>query len=203
MRVTTSPYRDLWFIEKYKAADPRIFITVCKILLKKFEYSSFLAGMYSGFFFYDGFHKPEEIIKEFSGHIDLLAKLYILTFKNTSTICDLQGAFARALLRVDSTFVDAFAQHVAEMLRQHRGESVREQLISIFDEENAHSILDRIVKTTAAAYHTQLISGCKLNSSNSQGITPFPFDVYQVSLIPPMERECTPSSRGSSFGISH
>ena len=29
------------------------------------------------------------------------------------------------------------------------------------------------------------------------------FDVYQVSLIPPMERECTPSSRGSSFGISH
>lgn len=150
VHVTTSPYRDLWFIEKYKAVDPRIFITVCEILLRKFEYSPFIAGMYSGLFFNDGFHKPEEIIKEFSGHIDLLAKLYILTFKNTSTICDLQGAFARALLRVDSTFVDAFAQHVAEMLSQHRGESVHEQLISIFDEENAHSILDRIVETTAA-----------------------------------------------------
>lgn len=43
-----------------------------------------------------------------------------------------------------------------------------------------------LIQRLSATYHTQLMSGCRLNSPNSQGINPFPFDVYQVSLIPPM-----------------
>ena len=145
--VRTSPYRDIWFVEKYEAVDPNIFISIGELLLKKFDYAPFIAGMYCDCLFNENRHTAEAIIQKFTGHFELLAKLYIQTVSRDSHLSDYQGVFARTFMRAYPPFINTYAQYLADMIEQHKGDTVHEHLIAFFDEENAHCLLDHIVDT--------------------------------------------------------
>ena len=147
MNVTTSSYRDIWFAEKYEAVDPHIFVSIGELLLQKFDYAPFMAGMYCDLLFNEHRHVAEAVMQKFTGHFELLAKLYIQTVSRDSHLSDYRGLFARTFMQAYPPFVNTYAQYLADMIKQHKGDKVREHLIAIFDEENAHYLLDHIVDT--------------------------------------------------------
>ena len=53
-------------------------------------------------------------------------------------------------MRAYPPFINTYTQYLADMIKQHKGDKVHEHLIALFDEENAHSILDHIVDTVIA-----------------------------------------------------
>lgn len=145
--LTISPYRDIWFIEKYEKVESNIFIDIGMILLKKYEYSPLMAVRYCDLLFNENCHAAEEVIRKFTGHFDLLEKLYIQTLSRSSQLSDYCGIFAREFMKAYPPFVETYARYIAEMIKRHMGEHVREQLLAIFEEENAYSIFDCIVET--------------------------------------------------------
>lgn len=145
--ITTSPCRDILLFRKYEAVDPDVLINIGEIVLKKFEYSPFMASMYCNLLFNEHFYAPEVVIQAFAGHFNLLEKLYVLTVSRKTHLGDYRGVFARTFMRSHPSFVNTYAKYIAELTMQHQIDHAREQLIAIFEEEDAFYILDCIVDT--------------------------------------------------------
>ncbi len=145
--ITPRYRRELWFIEKFEKNDPHVFINIGTILHNKFKFSPVMVGLYCESLFNENRHAAEAVIQKFTGHFELLAKLYIQAVSRGSLLSDYQGVFARTFMRAYPPFINIYAQYLADMIEQHKGDKVHEHLISFFDEENAHCLLDHIVDT--------------------------------------------------------
>ena len=148
--ITPQYRRELWFIEKFEKIDPHVFVNVGEILYNKFEVSPVMVGLYCESLFNENRHAAEAVIQKFTGHLELLEKLYIQAVRRGSLSSDYQGVFARTFMRAYPPFIYPYVQYLADMIELHNGEKVHEHLIAIFDEENAYCILDHIVDTVIA-----------------------------------------------------
>ena len=70
--ITSSGFRRIVFVTKFKSIDPDIFIKTCKIILNKKQASPFIVHIYFSFLFHDGITPVSDVLELFSTKMDLL-----------------------------------------------------------------------------------------------------------------------------------
>lgn len=151
-RVKTWPYSNVWWLEKYEAVDPKFFIILGELVLKKFVHAPCMARMYCESLLYDAPDTFETLVNKFEGHLDLLGSLYLQTVNQGACVRDYSGDLARALMRAYPPFVNDYAAFVVELMQQWRVDTVEAQLQSLFEDEKGSDVLNCIVDTAAARY---------------------------------------------------
>lgn len=102
--ITSTPMRDVDFLEKYKVIDEQSFIEGCKIILTKKEYSLFILNIYFGLLFNNS---PKEVIRKFDCNLELLEEIYC-----TMLLCDkhydYDGQFLKEIYLVRPSILDKY-----------------------------------------------------------------------------------------------
>lgn len=80
--IQQSPYRSLRFLDKFLPFDDKVYINASKIIMKKTEYSKFIAEMYFSLLFHDNCYNPEEVTKLFNSDMKLLQAIYFFMLEN-------------------------------------------------------------------------------------------------------------------------
>ncbi|MFW6028808.1 MAG: ATP-binding protein [Halanaerobiales bacterium] len=140
--ITSSPYRDLEFLEKYKKVDPDVYIKSSRIIAKKYEYSPFIFSIYFAQMFNPYSKKPDIILKQYKRDWDLLKDIYLklIEYDNNG---DYDGVFLLAFIKFDPSFIDEYIDFTIEQKRTYTPESV-DRLSVIWDGDNFIDQVDRV-----------------------------------------------------------
>ncbi|WP_218055546.1 hypothetical protein, partial [Megasphaera sp. DISK 18] len=109
--LTSSPMRDVDFLEKYDAIDEGAFIEGCKIILTKKEYSSFIVELYFGRLFYSYHDKAREVIQKFKYNLELLEEIYCTMLLYNGNY-DYDGQFLREIYLVRPSILDKYIDYL-------------------------------------------------------------------------------------------
>lgn len=92
--LSSSGYRDLFFLKKFLHIDQNVIITTCQIILKKQGYSKFIVNIYFYLFFYQIPERDDETISAFVGNFEILSQIYIFLLS-----CDSQFDYDGSCLK--------------------------------------------------------------------------------------------------------
>lgn len=109
--ITSSPYRDIDFLEKYNVVDENAFVKGCKIILAKLEYSPFIVQIYFEFSFNRFCNTLQDIIHKFDGHLSLLEEIYIAML-NYGNHHDYDGQFLKTIYLVYPSVLDKYINYL-------------------------------------------------------------------------------------------
>ncbi len=109
--ITSSPSRDVFFLEKYTIVDNEAFITGCKILIAKMDYYPFIVRIYFSSLFNSSCHEPSSIIETFANSLDLLEEIYF-TILSIDTIYDYNGEFLKMLYLAKPSILEHYINYL-------------------------------------------------------------------------------------------
>lgn len=105
--ITTSPIRDVGFLEKYDKVDEEAFIKGCEIILIKKSYSAFIPTLYFESLFYFKDKELKEIIMRFNQEMDLLKDIYFHMVSHSDSF-DYNGEVLKEIYLFDRTILDKY-----------------------------------------------------------------------------------------------
>ena len=109
--ITSSPMRDVDFLDKYNAVDDLALIKGCKIILDKKEYSSFIVDIYFGLLFNYHHNTPKEVIRKFNCNLELLEEIYC-TILSYDKHHDYDGQFLKEIYSVRPSILDKYIDYL-------------------------------------------------------------------------------------------
>ena len=147
--ITSSPMRDVDFLEKYNIIDEQALIKGCKILLAKMGYSPFIVHIYFGLLFNDYHNTPQEVIRKFNGNMELLEEIYyaMLSYDKDH---DYNGQFLKEIYLVKPSILDKYIGH---LINNDSFSDHKERPRCFFDLDNFIEIYNKIFE--------QLIRNCQ------------------------------------------
>lgn len=106
-KITSSGFRDIDFLDKYASIDENVLYKGCEIILKKYEYSPFIAYLYFDLSFNCHHNNPESLISKFKKDLSLLKRIYIamLTYDNHF---DYNGNFLKEIYKHEHSIIDGY-----------------------------------------------------------------------------------------------
>ncbi|MDR1700495.1 MAG: ATP-binding protein, partial [Lachnoclostridium sp.] len=111
--ISSSPYRGIEFLEKYKTVDENVFITGCQILLSKMEYSPFIVDIYFSLSFNPHHIPPQTFIQKFNDCYVLLEDIYITLLK-CNTHHDYDGKLLREIYIASPSILEKYINYLIE-----------------------------------------------------------------------------------------
>jgi hypothetical protein len=151
--IASSPLRRINFLERYKSADPEVFLKACRILVKKYEYSPFIFYIYFDLLFNPYENNPEGLIEKFRGDEDLLLSIYFKLIeynKNTDHDGEFLCAFVDNFPKVMGQYFDLMLKGSSSLLRTE----MEERLRSVWKSDNYLELTNRII--SELIQHTEL-----------------------------------------------
>ena len=109
--ITSSPMRDVDFLDKYNGIDDLALIKGCKIILDKKEYSSFIVDIYFGLLFNYHHNTPKEVIRKFNCNLELLEEIYC-TILSYDKHHDYDGQFLKEIYSVRPSILDKYIDYL-------------------------------------------------------------------------------------------
>ncbi|MDN4085097.1 hypothetical protein [Paenibacillus polymyxa] len=110
--ITSSPYREIDFLEKYKHIDDEVFIKASKIIAKKYDYSPFMFSLYFHLLFssHDADTNLDILIDRFKNDLSLIKEIYFKLI-SYAKYTDIHGQYLINFIRMDFSFIDEFIQY--------------------------------------------------------------------------------------------
>ncbi len=108
---TTSTYRDVTFLERYSAVDKDAFITGCRIILTKLDYSPLIVCLYFEPLLLHFHESPHFLIEKFNGHLVLLEEIYIAML-NHGNDHDYDGVFLKTIYLAYPSILDKYIDYL-------------------------------------------------------------------------------------------
>lgn len=105
--ITSSGFRRIVFVTKFKSIDPDIFIKTCKIILNKKQASPFIVHIYFSFLFHDGITPVSDVLELFSTKMDLLEQIYLFEL-SYERYFDYHGLYFKILFENNKAFLDNY-----------------------------------------------------------------------------------------------
>lgn len=105
--ITSSGFRRIVFVTKFKSIDPDIFIKTCKIILNKKQASPFIVHIYFSFLFHDGITPVSDVLELFSTKMDLLEQIYLFEL-SYERYFDYHGQYFKILFCNNCAFLDEY-----------------------------------------------------------------------------------------------
>ena len=164
-------YRDAWFLTKYHSIDPKAFIRGCEILFSKFKDSPCLAQIYFMLLFHANKHAPEEVLKEFGCHYQLIEQLYFSTLRS-DTLADIDAEFFSALLAKHPAIIAPLAEYICGTHINADITRITNLIKCIYSSPNYIEHLELIVlkvEDTPTALHYELSEFLQLTIAKHQG----------------------------------
>lgn len=147
--LTSSPMRDVDFLEKYKVIDERAFIEGCKIILTKKEYSSFIVELYFSRLFYSYHDNVREVIQKFKYNLELLEEIYCSMLLCNGNY-DYDGQFLREIYLVRPSILDKYIDY---LINKDSFSDNQERYSAFFELDNFLKIYNKIFE--------QLVMNCR------------------------------------------
>lgn len=109
--ITSSSMRDVDFLEKYNIIDEQAFITGCKIILTKMEYSPFIVHIYFNLLFNNHQNTPQEVIQKFNCDLELLEDIYcaMMSYDNHH---DYNGKFLEKIYLIRPSILERYIAYL-------------------------------------------------------------------------------------------
>ena len=105
--ITSSGFRRIVFVTKFKSVDPDVFIKTCKIILDKKQVSPFIVHIYFSFLFHDGITPVSDVLELFSTEMNLLEKIYLFEL-SYERYFDYHGLYFKILFSNNNAFLDKY-----------------------------------------------------------------------------------------------
>ena len=105
--ITSSGFRRIVFVTKFKSIDPDVFIKTCKIILNKKQASPFIVHIYFSFLFHDGITPVSDVLELFSTKMDLLEQIYLFEL-SYERYFDYHGLYFKILFENNKAFLDNY-----------------------------------------------------------------------------------------------
>ncbi|MFF2885569.1 hypothetical protein [Paenibacillus sp. NPDC057967] len=145
--ITSSPSREIEFLEKYREFDDEVFVKAGRIIAKKYDYSSFMFSLYFHTMFgsYDGGTDPDILHDRFKSDVALLKEIYfkqISCEKNT----DHKGKYLVNFILMDSSFIDEFISYTLKGRDSWRHEDEK-RISAVWDCDDYIQLADHIFKS--------------------------------------------------------
>lgn len=137
-----SPLRDLRFLSKYEATDPKIWINASRIILDKKSYSDIAVSMYFNLLFNRYHLDTDYVFNKYNGDHNLLEDIYLFEILHDSNT-DYDGSMLAKLTANNPVFFQRII--CTEIEADHRvWEHSRERLQAIFTVPNYCDLLDSV-----------------------------------------------------------
>ncbi|MEX1029971.1 MAG: hypothetical protein WDZ91_07990 [Paenibacillaceae bacterium] len=142
--MTSSPYRGIEFLEKYKHLDDDVFIKAGRIIARKYDYSPFMFSLYFPLMFssYGDGTNLDMLFDRFKNDLGLLTEIYLKLTSCESHI-DSDGQYLIQFIQRDYLFIDEFIQYTLKDKATRRHED-QNRLSAIWDCENYIQLADHI-----------------------------------------------------------
>jgi len=141
--ITSSPYRDIDFLEKYNIVDEEAFLKGCKIILAKMEYSPFIVQIYFELSFNLYHNSPQDLIQKFKGHQALLEDIYIAMLSHGNHH-DYDGQFLKTIYLTYPSILD---KYIGYLIHKDNGSFIDdgERNRFFFDLDNFEEVFNQIL----------------------------------------------------------
>jgi hypothetical protein len=149
--ITSSPSRDVDFLEKYSVIDRQAFIKGCKIILEKINYSPFMVSIYFALLFNHCHNSPKEVIRKFNCDFELLEEIYYTMLSICNKSLDYEGLFLKEIYLVNPSILDKYISCLTIKYNTSFHDSTKRHCC-FFDLDNFIEIYNRIFE--------QLIKNC-------------------------------------------
>jgi hypothetical protein len=143
--ITSSPHRNIDFLENYKCYDPEIFIKASRIIAKKYDYSPFMFSIYFGLMFHPHHIKPELLVERYKNDCNLLKEIYFKLISYNKSI-DYDGTFLITFAKFYSSFINEYIEFIVLKDGNSWAHGEEERLSAIWDCENYIDLADQIVE---------------------------------------------------------
>ncbi|GLI06236.1 hypothetical protein YDYSG_22660 [Paenibacillus tyrfis] len=144
--ITSTSYREIDFLERYRHHDDEIFVKASRIIMRKYDNSPSMIRLYfySMFGSYGGGTNPNILIDRFKNDLGLLKEIYIKLIACDRNV-DHDGKYLIHFILKDSSFIDEFIQYTLkdEDSLRHVDEN---RLSAIWNCENYIQLADHIFK---------------------------------------------------------
>ena len=143
--LTSSPSRDVNFLEKYNIINKEAFINGCKIILEKMKYSPFMAHIYFDLLFNPHCNTPQAVIQKFNGNVNLLEEIYLALLSHNKNH-DYDGKFLIEIYLAKPSILNKYINHLVEKTTTspyHFGDN-REKLLVFYKLDNFTEVLDSV-----------------------------------------------------------
>jgi len=114
--IDSSPYRDLYFLEKYSVIDKNAFIKGCKIIFAKVKHSAYMAKIYFLLLFSPYRNTPQETIQRFNCDLKLLEKIYYVMLSYDNNL-DYNGKFLKEFYSVRPSVLN---KHIEYLIKKDK-----------------------------------------------------------------------------------
>lgn len=111
--ITSSAMRDVDFMIKYDKIDKDAFVNGCRLILEKADYSPYMVHLYFGLLFNPCHNTPQELLKKFEGHYELLEDIYC-TMLSCDINFDYNGVILSAICRERPSVADRYTDYLAD-----------------------------------------------------------------------------------------
>ncbi|MUG87279.1 ATP-binding protein [Paenibacillus timonensis] len=110
-KITSSPYREIEFLDKYRRFDDDVFVKAGQIILSKHEYSPFMFSLYlhSTFSPYGHGTNPDILMDRFKNDFSLLKDIY-LKLISYDKHTDSDGRYLIYFMQKEISFIDEFIE---------------------------------------------------------------------------------------------
>ncbi|WP_438492092.1 hypothetical protein [Paenibacillus sp. IHBB 3054] len=144
--ITSSPYREIEFLERYRHVDDEIFVKASRIITRKYDYSPFMFSLYfhSMFGSYGGGINPDILINRFKNDLGLLKEIYFKLISYERHI-DIDGQYLIHFIKGEFSFIDEFIQYTLKDRDSLRNED-ENRISVIWNCDNYIQLADHIFK---------------------------------------------------------
>ena len=129
--ITSSGFREIVFVTKFKSVDPDVFIKTCKIILDKKQVNPFIVHIYFSFLFHDGITPVAEVLGLFSTEMDLLEQIYLFEL-SYERYFDYHGQYFKILFCNNSAFLDEYLFTIIKQ-RHHDFMDHKDHITKLFE----------------------------------------------------------------------
>lgn len=145
--ITSSPYRKIEFLEKYREFDDEVFVKAGRIIAKKYDYSPFMFSLYFHAMFgsYGGGTDPDILHDRFKSDLALLKEIYFKLISCETNI-DHDGKYLVNFILMDSSFIDEFISYTLKDRDSWRREDEK-RISAVWDCDNYIQLADHIFKS--------------------------------------------------------
>ncbi|WP_407306364.1 hypothetical protein [Desulfosporosinus sp. SB140] len=140
--ITSSPYRNIDFLEKYKPYDSDIYIKASKIIINKYDYSPFMFSIYFGLMFN---LYTNNLIEIYKNDWTLLKEIYFKLISYDSNE-DHNGEFIITFAKYYPLIIDEYIELIVLKKRKSCIHVDENRLSAIWDCENYIELADKIVE---------------------------------------------------------
>ncbi len=141
--ITESPFRDVFFLEKYKVYDPQILIKASQIILAKKAYSSFIVHIYFYWLFVSQ-HKHTDVFELYAENYRVLEDIYFFQIHYKSNP-DHNGEVLLKFFSVDDNMPERLANELVIAAENHVLYEPDIRWRAVFNLDNYQGIIDRVM----------------------------------------------------------